>query len=633
MNLHRYILTWTVATAIALAPSWSIARESEAKPVTPDVAIKMGSPDQQRAMDIKRYVSAEKLAEKAAGLLLTSTKFAGVAILHDAFQTALIMFAASAAQLAKARMERDGLLNGYKPKVEDVQKATLTAAEDVICGAANERNPTVSGEILCSGEFWMGVGGAVVGRAAVQAVVVQALKGLLKLSPTRAALINLVGVFAASFLMLGGFTMSAQLWTQGVHLLNDPVKEQQARGIFMRAMANYLNGHWSDYIKTPDGQIAAAIFTNMHNILITDPAQREAWFDNGWRFGVARGEMIVNLTILMSAMGAGGAVGAALAATYGLPEAVFSFVVGSAFGCGISYAQAYFPDLEVGTRLTGLIQSGRTYLAQYNHSQAQFQIEAVAQTYNTHPTWTSSDPRYKKIWEKRMASWLPALRTYRQKEAGIILEKYHELRNKIDEAQSFLNMAKEVIEHSELRNAITFNEGGEYLSVKQAQEKYCQRISPKRVRNCDFPLKTQLKRIEASQAIINDGEALLAEYGKSLLNSYAADPKLLQGLLDNVSLQFPETLAGQMVKEINIANGARGLFRIYFASLHENIRQEFGINIPGGEETREAVAVAAKSFIARAHMNGVDDEEINEEVANLLRKSGGDARETSPFAE
>ncbi len=588
--------------AIAAAPSVGVA--ASARQVTSRMAVEFMSGNFNRSLTLAKYGSL-KTAGGAASSLAKIT-------FTDVFQSAIIMFVAAAAQVAKDRLDRQRLLSGHQLSYQEVKDATSEAAESLFCGSKN----SVTQEVLCSGEFWIGVAGGWTVRSALELTVMNVLKYLLKHSVTRTALIGSVATMAASFLMLGGFVMSGHLWTESVHLLDDPVKENKAHSIFGRAVGQWVSGNWSEYVKSPDGQLAAEVFGNMSSILQNDRDLRGTWLYNGWRFGVARGELIVNLTILMGALSVGSSLGSGLAAVTGVSgfwAVVMVAVVSTFFAGGVSYLTVQFPDLEVGGRLTSLIQDSRAYANRAAHSITRSQLQITIDTFGFDRHWDSRNIQYKFMWERRLNLLMPKLREDRQYLNNVLLEKYQELRLKVDQSKAVVLVATEVIQNSRLRALIVYDEAGTAMTYAEAKRAYCPQVSRTGLRaDCEFPLSLQLKKLAAAAKTIQAGEAVLTELAKEILQNFDGDIQFLQTARDNRNLQLPERATLNLEQELKIANTAMNLIEFTFASLHDGLRVERQVQFDS-EDLQKAIASSAPSLVSRIYIHGLNEGSLVED--------------------
>ncbi len=589
-----------------LAAQPTLAHSSAARRVTPQDVLRLQNGALANTVVLTRYGgNSRALSEKAAKVLASVGREAGFTLVYDVLQGAIIMYMAAAAQLARDRIEKEELLAGQKLEYENVKKHTMKAAEDLFC----QGPASVHKEILCSGEFWIGVAGGAAVRIGTQFTALQALNFLLKSNPSRAVLIQTIGTMAASFLMVGGFIMTGQLWTQAANvaaLQNGAINKtrlEMAHGLFGRAVEKWLSGEWHAFKQTEEGRLAAEIFQNMRNILLVDPELRNTWLYNGWRFGVARGELIVNLGLLIAAMNVGSSAGAAAATAAGLSSVSIwaaSLFVATAFGAGISYASIYFPDLEIGARLTELIQNARAWMASQSHAITDYHLGVTAQAFSLDRRF---QPGYRTPWETRFRRILPMLRKNRENWANVAVEKYFELSQKVDDAETTVELIRHVIQKSEFRDALTVNENGEILTLKSAREKFC------RSSNCEIPHETQLRKLEKAKAIINEGKSVLAQMSGQVLGFYNRDIDHLTSLRNDVNLQFPAPLASLLKTEIEVAETARDVLSIQYAALHPEIRDQYGMHFDS-EEQQKAIQLGARSFFDHVYTMGINEHQI-----------------------
>lgn len=635
-NFQRRCVTFAVALATAVAPSLSLAAPAKGTyQITSRAARIFQGGNYTRALTLARYgVGSLALGKKAMNFGQT----AGHSVVNDVFQASLIMFFAATAQLTKDRMEKDRILEGHELKFEEVKTYSVQAAEDLLCSSSASK-AGVRGEVLCSGEFWMGVMGGWGARIGVQATVMQVLKFLLKKSPTRVALIQTVGSFAASALTLGGFAMSSHLWSEATQIaITDPEgsvdkqKEQLSHNLFGRALEHWIAGDWQDYIATPDGKLADEVFQNMNNILVVDSSLRSAWLYNGWRFGVARGELIVNLSVLMAALSAGSAVGAsaggllatAVGATGGTAVAIgaaVSFTVATAFGVGVSYATVYFPDYEIGARVTRAIQNTRGWFAGNTHRAAQGQVTAVAEAFtpNSRFLYGINTPAQLLAYKKSLPRRLADLRNQREGWTNIAMEKYFELSKVVEDAQTKVSVIQEVLTSSKLRDTISVREGGEFMSLAEARQKHC----PPTNSNCDFPLSYQLQKLADVQRTIAEGNVTLAEIADEILVVYDSDETALKGIMDNENVHFPvelSELAVQLRTEMDTVDVVRQILSTDFASLHETIRQKYQVQFETGE-LRVSIATQSKDIFGHLYLHGLNDSQMYSDMVRSLSTS------------
>lgn len=619
--LVRIPFCWLLAMAIALSAPLSHA--AAARRLSARAMIQMHSAETQRLWtNLKIASSSSELRTKALGIVGAPARGIGSSILNDVFQASLIMAAAAVAQLAKDRMDRERLLAGYQPKFADVQRHSLLAAEDLLCGN-RPKEAAILTEIGCSGEFWAGFVGGLGVRAVAQATVIQALRLLLKSNPTRAAIISTVGTFATSFLMLTGFQMSAYLWTQSIHVLNDKQKEERAHNLFGRAVHQWVSGNWETYKQTEDGQLAVEIFENMNNILIVDSSLRKAWVYNAWRFGLARGEMIVNLTILIGALSAGTALGASFAGLVGLagwPAAGVTFLVASMLGAAVSASIVYMPDAMVGERITTLIQNIRSWLAEISHGLNRNHIDVAAQAFHLNRFQDPITKPYRKRYEQRLRYLIPALAHERMSIVGISFEKYKELQDKLDQAEALLAIAQEVVSNSDLRNSIQLSDGKTVMTYEEARAKHCARINAYsgQNRDCTFPLSLQLKKISEAKSKIKEGQEVLRSIAEHVLKKYNEDAGLFQGYLDKVDLQFPPDIAGLIKDEAERLSYLEEALGWNFGALHPAIRQQRELTFDSADELK-LMKLSARDFVNHSYINGLNEAEYMEKLKIAIR--------------
>ncbi|MGE3759563.1 MAG: hypothetical protein AB7H97_17490, partial [Pseudobdellovibrionaceae bacterium] len=505
---------------------------------------------------------------------------------------------------------------GYKPKFEEVKKVSVAVADKLFCGSAAHKPEGItdtvvkaSAEVTCSGEVFFGFVGGVATRVATWATVEQGLKALLKHSTKRVALIETIGIMATSFIMLAGFSASAHLWTSAVHVIGDKQKEEKAHNLFGRAAMNIWN--WSEYTKTEDGQLAQEVFGNMYKILRIDKKLRQAWIYNFWRFGMARGEIVMNLGILMGAMAGGAYLGTATAAAVGATGAVstwfISFAVVTALAVSVSIAMIASPDFGVGESLTKVIQATRGAFAQSQHYLVKQQLTIATDAFDVHRTFSGRFAKYKKLYENRTRRHFENLRTQRVAYANVILEKYHDLREHIEKAEANIAMAREVLQNSEFRSQIMVKDGDEYLSYDQARKKVCNVDT--RDYACDLPVAAQLLTIDKAKEGIKEARLLLVELGEKLFTIYMDDADFLQGLMDKRNLQFPTDIGLAIAAETEDLKDIGAQFLLYMAATHKEIALVWSVPFES-EERRMHDKIEAREKIEKYHANGIDEEKI-----------------------
>jgi hypothetical protein len=615
-SIARQFLSAVLSAAIGLAPL--AHADSSAHKLTLNNVIQSESVEYLRYLDQKKYgaSSAELAAKVRNAKMLNAAKGAGHAIMSDVFQMSLIMAAAAVAELYKQRHKNELLLNGYKPKFEDVQAGTIQAAQDLICGS-DPKNTTITSEIGCSGEYWTGVAGGFVLRSGM-AGVTALLKLFSKGAKTQTALVRTVGTFATSFVMIAGFTASGQLWTQAVHVLGDKQKEERAHNLFGRAVVEMAKGNWSNYVKTEDGQLAAQVWENMRGILLYDANLRSAWIYNAWRFGLARGEIILNLGILMAALEVGGALGAGAGASVtsalglsGLSataaSASVAFLVASAFGAGISAAVVYAPDWGVGPKITTMIQNTRAFVSQTQHTLTQIHLLAASDALDVNRFDTPLGQRYRKIYEKRARTLFTQLRGERVDIMNVYLEKYYELREAVEKSEATLAMAKEVIQNTELRKNLIVKGDNEYMSYDEAWAANCK--VPSRDYSCNVPAAYQLRVIDESKKIIADARHLMEEIAEQMISIYDKDSNFLQSLLDKTNLQFPADVAMAMKDEADNMGMIAEKLIFFMGALHPRIAAAHALRFESDAE-RTTTRSKAINFVAAHYVPGMDEDQF-----------------------
>lgn len=581
--------------------------------------------------DLRKKATA--LLRESGDITVKGAKSGGKLLLNDVLQATFIMIAAAVAQVTKDRLERDHLAAGYKPTYEEVKTEAVRTTSQLLCGG----EPSAVSEVLCSGEIWVGTAGGWVARVGLELTVMKVMQRLLAVSPARAAVIQLIGTLATSFLMLAGFSMSGYLWTQAVYVLNDPAKEEMAHKAFGRAAEMWLTGRWSEYVKTPDGQVAAQVFENMKNILLVDSAQRSAWFDNAWRFGFARGEMIVNITMLMAALSAGAALGTAAGATaagtafaagltsVGVPSAIAAgaipFAVATAVGAGIAATIVYMPDLGVGEQITVAIQKTRGFIRRTRHNSVYNHIVNTSEAFNVNRFKDPVTFKYKKRYIRQMEQLLPMLSWERAAWTSVAIERYQELNDKVEEASRTLDLAEEVIKNSEFRKHILLSDGGNVMTYEQAKAKYCKRSAPIRFAfnraNCNFPLAYQLEKIAESKRKIAEAQSTLDYLAEQIVSMYYEDYELFNKILDDTQLAYPPELAATLANTRDTTGALAGAMMWNFGGMHANVRAQYDIPYRDQAEM-DMWSVKGRDFVKGYYLSGFQEQDYLQRLMHVL---------------
>ena len=608
-GLARLATVWLLVIALITTPNYALAMTAQKFSANFVMQVQSGRYD--RALVLAKYGAGSlQLQDKARNLTFASGKTIGQTLVNDVLQTLVIMAVSAAAHLAKERAEKDRVLQGHTLSYEQARQYSMQAAEDLLC-ASSSTQPSIGGEIVCSGDLWMGFLGAWAGAAGV-ATSAKILKFLLRNGPTRSALIQTVGTFATSFLVLGGFMMGADLWTESVTVMNDATKEAQAHGLFGRAAANLLSGRWNEYRNTADGQLAAEVFSNMYSILRVDPDRRATWFWNSWRFGVARGDLLMNLAILQGAMTAGSATGATLAAYMGWaawPAWATGIAASMIFGGTIAAAMVYAPDWEVGQRLTGLIQSARSWVANRNYVSARARVAEEGSMFDINLKWTGELKSVRNFYLLSFPPLLPELARARMDWVNIAIERYNELRVQVEKAESWVTITKEVIRNSKLKDKVMVADGGEIMTYSQAQAKYCPVIARTAARsNCEFPLSVQVQKLTQARATLVEARSAMESLAREILNNYDADLKLFESLR-SAQFNFGFNLAFSIQSDYEKLNVVSQSLQWNFASYHPNIAQERGLTFDDPAQASAMQQVTA-NFLARAYVSGLDEDAV-----------------------
>lgn len=616
MMIGRQILTAFLSAAIGLSP---VAHATNrAYNLTMNQVIQSESVEYLRYLDQQKYGrNPQELARKTSKFK-TITKATGHAIFSDVIQMSMIMAASAAAELYKQRKFQERLLGTYKPKVEEVQAGMVEAAQDVICGAKN-KEPSVSEEIGCSGEFWVGTAGGFALRLGMSGVA-PLLKLLTKGKGTHSALISSVGTFATSFFMIAGFTASGQLWTQAVHVLGDKEKEEKAHNLFGRWVIEMASGNLEKYLKTEDGQLASQVWENMKNILLYDANLRNSWMYNAWRFGFARGEIVLNLGILMASLEGGAVIGAAgggafatwLAGLLGLGTlatsavALFSAaVIATAFGAGIAALMVYAPDLGVGERITKVIQSTRAFMATTNHSLTRAHFTVATDAFDVNRFDSPVTNKYRKRYENRAKYLFDELRKQRLNLMNIYLEKYYELREEIQKAEANLAVAKEVLKNTDLRKTMVVKGEDDYMTYDEAWAASC--ATPGRYDYCVVPAADQLRVIDQSKHVIAEGRKLLEEIAESMITIYDQDSDFLQTRMDQRNLHFQPDMAIAIKDEATNLGLIAEKLTFFFGALHSRIAEKYQLDFTG-EKEKDISKAFAIDFVTKRYVPGMDED-------------------------
>lgn len=614
----RLSLTACLIGALIGAPQLALAEAASNQHAQMERILSAETPSRLASLGHLRFGSSSELKSQAKNITKAAGGVAASMILSDVIQATIILGVAVVAQTVKSRMERDHLLNGQSARYVDVKRETEKATEDLFCAQSG-----IGQEILCSGEMFTSVLGGLVARSGVEVLSATVLSMLLKSTPTRSLLMGIISAMASSFIMITGFSMAGYLWTQAVNFIEpsgtltyqerlveqDKIREK-AKGLFGRAIEMKINGRWAEYIQTPDGQLAQQAFQNMYDILLTHPEMRSTWIYNSWRFGVLRGEMITTVLLLVSAMETGTALGPAVAtraAQIGITSSVgfWSFVIASVFGAVASAAIVWAPDLGFGETLTKAIQSTRAWLSQRGQERARMEIRGSLYAFDTRYKMA----QYQSSYETRLlTTLLPALKKQRNSVVNIALERYMDLQNKLDEARINIEWAKKVIEDSDLKTKVMYNDNGQnrLMTYEEARNQYC--LNP---RSCSIPLNVQIKAISQAESLLAQAEQTLTDLATQVIEAYNEDYRFFEAY-NNTSTFIPNNGLGVQLAQLRgDLDLLSNLWQFHFASEHPRIKKRYEVEYLNQNQKdlfRDRLSLLANHF----HLMTYDEDKLLE---------------------
>lgn len=640
-RLSQRLIAFVISITL-MTPQFASAKGPAPTPPLPKMAtaasiLKVESPAPTAAATRAKYGSVQELTVKTDSLAKTALKAGGENIAGNVIQSGIIMMAMTVAQVVKMRLDKARLMDGQTLTYDKVKEATETAAQDIFCGAGKgtaTQDPigTVAGvatELSCSGEIWF----STIGGMGVQAVFSTAAFYGMKLftkGPAFGFVLKLVVGVVSSFLMLAGFQMSGYLWTQALQVINDPAKEAQARGLMDRWAGAWLSGKGWSFSMTSDGQLFNEIMGTVWKIVMVDGDLRAKWMDNTFRFGLARGEFIVNLALLMSALAIGNAVGGAIVValeiTAGWAIALITFIVASVFAAVVGALVVFMPDLKIGEALTAILQNYRSWSSWSYHDSLYASLDWNKLGFKPipegSPYWYASEYEvYRNDFIHELKSMSPSRADWMK----VAIEKYYELTLKVSESEYLIEVATNVIKNSQFRDGVMMQDGQTLVTFEEAKKKFCgvrQASGPKGglvALNCDFKMSYQLQKIDESRKTIEDAKKTLVEIAREMLTNYESDVMRIQQVMDDESIIYPPEIAQEMLIQRDTAHYIFSDLAWMLAAKHEEIRLEKGLEFADDQQRLELKA-GADAFFTRGYINGIDEastaKRVQEAIAN-----------------
>jgi hypothetical protein len=204
--------------------------------------------------------------------------------------------------------------------------------------------------------------------------------------------------------------------------------------------------------------------------------------------------------------------------------------------------------------------------------------------------------------ERTLAREMDRLARDRMDWTTIAVEKYQDLRNKLDEANLDLELAKAAVENSDFRERLIVNDGGRLMTYAQAKKKFCSQNS----RSCHFQMDYQLKTIADARALMDEGEKTLSQIAREVLDAYEGDSTLLHSLANNPFIRLTGDLPAKLTTSLEVLDGVTNALAWDFSALHDAVRDQERAEFASPEE-RSQLAGSASAFISQTYFQGFDE--------------------------
>lgn len=589
--------------------------------------------------------NSKELSQKALRATRSGLSTMGGETAANVFQSYVIVVALAIAELTKLRMERDRLLDGQNINFDQVTAAVTASTDDVMCASGNSaKGPTaIINEMSCSGEFWFSTFAGTSGVLAAQFLLNFGTQFLFK--GAGGLLRKMIVGIVSSFLMLAGFQVSGYVWTQAVNFLDDDnasfegamtrnQKLNQAHGILPRAIHQMISGKWNTYVETADGRVAQEVFQNMYNMILLDDKMRATFMDNVWRFGLMRGQFVENLILMTAILPASAAVAsgtvAGITATAGALGVsavgttafsggtnVIAAIVATIFCAAVISAAVFLPDTGFAQAFDNAVQDIRSWSAGSAHANRRHGLEWNSMGFKTPPEqmaeYLKSEYEYIRNDFVRDLDDLPRARAEWVK---VAIEKYQELRLRVEEAEHMILVMDEVLKNSKLRDQILIGGKGQQMTYEQARRKHCYRKGARGpIPSCDFPLALQLQKLEESKRTVAEGRRVLESLSFQIVDVYYKDYLATQKLMDQSDLNFSLDVAFKLAEVNDHAATLVTPLAYYFGSFHESVRNAWTDIYFVSQEEQQITQANANDFIARAYINGMNEADLLERIS------------------
>jgi len=598
-SLAALILSLSLVSAPMAYAEQGTAAPSEIK-VTPNALIK--------AAAARESSYSEKLSAKFAKFNSMTEPIGTVGKYVDEVlqvQALLIMMAASSAQAAHEHSE----MNRLSGKAD----APTGAPE----GACDAKSQSAIGTVFCSGDFFLGVLGGAAGMGlnhAGTAIFSRILKN------AGGPLVSVIGAMLSNSLMMAGSTSAAFLWSESVKLLPKAEMIERARGVAGRAGLAFAEGHWSEFQASEDGAIFLQILANMNKIIHADPSIASHWIYNMWRFGVARGEFITNMTAIMAASTGGelvaGAVGATAVGAVTLGAPVIGFIVTCALGY---FAMELIFRTGASDFFTRDIQALRQFYEKGQMRVDRDYISSLTVAFNQNRYPRAAEPDYVEKYSKWFDQYITAENKARSYWANVMIEKFYELLLKEKILETKIAAAEVAIKDADLQKQLYFDVDGEILSFQQAHEKICHDSNT----SCSVDMSYQLKALDDLKPQFQGAEKALVPLAKSLVEEYEVDSRTAGQYGCNTDLLFPPPITEQLVSFRDKAQALADNFRLILAGTNSEVAKELDVPMDTtkdpatGASEEDKFATFARREISIYYTQSFDEDKVYDGIKDV----------------
>lgn len=612
-------LSWMLSFCLACQAGWPVMALAEATPQPI-----LNHPDIEVSLPLLK--AAQQLRDSGALFHLRTQKFAKLQKTRRAanavgrfgseiiqLQALLIVVGAMA---VSAQHDRSELLkSGVAQPATSTMPTSSNADPNAATQTCGSQNLTVLSSVLCSGDLYMGIVGAIPGVVGTK--VARILLGLTKLGLGRSGLATFISAMVSQATLISTSTAASFLWQEGIKNLTDAEQIHQAEGIAGRAIVAFSQGRFKQFQASSDGPLFSTILANMYKIARSDDQLRAQWLYNTWRFGMARGEFLAAIGSIMAASAASEMVSAIsvtagtaiLGTTTGvggaavsLTSPVIGFIVGGAIGIGALTLmfQAALPQT-----FTRALQNSRAFLDSGSLRRQRNTINILAFGFSVARYPQASDLTYVQTYKQLLDSSLNLENSARSGLTNIAVEKFYELGLEQSRMLGQIATAEAAIRNPQLTQNVYLDIDGQILSFAQAQAKLCTSW----FQRCEIDKATQLQKLDQLKPQVKAADATLGEIAQSAVDLYAQDETWLLGLLRDTRFVFAPPIAETLAQARQRAALLRDNLKIVFGSYSPNLSSYFGLNVQDGDAdfSRQELSIYyTQSYVEADIVQGIE---------------------------